>query len=240
MTPRSDRLVFLVVDKLISADAARRGGGAILPARAGAVQCRTTIGILLRWRRAVGRLGSQLSRAGTSSESRGDRRRDLHHFWCRLRWRDTRGLPYGLLEGERRLPERRHAYRSRHFWGADHPLHLLLAFVSSPVAAVALLSSTLFFLRWAGLYWSIPATLTDRGRAGVLGGMMNFAGNVGGILVPIIVGVIVQVTGSYFLALMFFSRSQGVYHRQHGSGAIRCVASTPSITPAHIYVTTRF
>jgi ACS family D-galactonate transporter-like MFS transporter len=86
-----------------------------------------------------------------------------------------------------------------------------LAFVSSPVAAVALLSSTLFFLRWAGLYWSIPATLTDRGRAGVLGGMMNFAGNVGGILVPIIVGVIVQVTGSYFLALMFFSASGVLY-----------------------------
>src|SRR5438093_4396394 len=31
------------------------------------------------------------------------------------------------------------------------------------------------------LYWSIPATLTDRGRAGVLGGMMNFGGNLGGI-----------------------------------------------------------
>jgi ACS family D-galactonate transporter-like MFS transporter len=53
--------------------------------------------------------------------------------------------------------------------------------------------------------------LTDRGRAGILGGMMNFAGNVGGILVPIIVGVIVQVTGSYFLALMFFSASGVLY-----------------------------
>jgi ACS family D-galactonate transporter-like MFS transporter len=87
----------------------------------------------------------------------------------------------------------------------------LLAFVSSPVAAVALLSSTLFFLRWAGIYGSIPSTLTDRGRAGVLGGMMNFAGTAGGILVPIIVGVIVQVTGSYFLALMFFSASGVLY-----------------------------
>ena len=84
---------------------------------------------------------------------------------------------------------------------------LLLAFVRSPIAAVALLSSTLFFLRSAGLYWSIPATLTDRARAGILGGIMNFAGNVGGILVPIIIGVIVQVTGSYFLALMFFTAS---------------------------------
>jgi ACS family D-galactonate transporter-like MFS transporter len=87
----------------------------------------------------------------------------------------------------------------------------LLAFVTSPVAAIALLASTLFFLRWAGLYWSVPATLTDRGRVGVLAGIMNFAGNVGGILAPIIVGVIVQMTGSYFLALMFFSASAVLY-----------------------------
>jgi len=87
----------------------------------------------------------------------------------------------------------------------------LLAFVSSPVAAVALLASTLFFSRWGGLYWSIPPILTDRARVGVLGGIMNFAGNIAGILVPIIVGVIVQVTGSYFLALMFFSASGVLY-----------------------------
>jgi len=86
-----------------------------------------------------------------------------------------------------------------------------LPFVTSAGAAVALLASTLFFLRWAGLYWSIPATLTDRRRAGVLGGMMNFAGNVGGIVVPIIVGVIVQATGSYFLALMFFTACGVLY-----------------------------
>jgi ACS family D-galactonate transporter-like MFS transporter len=87
----------------------------------------------------------------------------------------------------------------------------LLAFVTSPVAAVALLASTLFFSRWGGLYWSIPPTLTDRARVGVLGGMMNFAGNIAGILVPIVVGVIVQLTGSYFLALMFFSASGVLY-----------------------------
>ena len=87
----------------------------------------------------------------------------------------------------------------------------LLAFVSSPVAAVALLASTLFFSRWGGLYWSIPPILTDRGRVGLLGGIMNFAGNVAGILVPILVGVIVQLTGSYFLALMFFSASGVLY-----------------------------
>jgi MFS transporter, ACS family, D-galactonate transporter len=88
---------------------------------------------------------------------------------------------------------------------------LLLGFVADPLIAVALLASTLFFLRWAGLYWSIPATLTDRGRAGILGGMMNLVGNIGGIAVPIIVGLIVQATSSYFLALMFFTASGVLY-----------------------------
>src|SRR5207244_11111435 len=74
-----------------------------------------------------------------------------------------------------------------------------------PILVVALLSSTLFFLRWGGLFWVIPSILATRDQAGFLGGVMNLGGNIGGISVPIIVGLIVQATGSYFLALMFFA-----------------------------------
>jgi len=80
-----------------------------------------------------------------------------------------------------------------------------VAQVKDPIVVVVLLSSTLFFLRWCGLYWVIPSVLATRDRAGFLGGMMNLGGNIGGISVPIIVGLIVQATGSYFLALMFFA-----------------------------------
>src|SRR5438552_1760349 len=80
-----------------------------------------------------------------------------------------------------------------------------VAQVNDPIAVVVLLSITLFFLRWCGLYWAIPSILATRARAGFLGGMMNLGGNIGGISVPIIVGLIVQATGSYFLALMFFA-----------------------------------
>ena len=45
-----------------------------------------------------------------------------------------------------------------------------------------------------------------RGNAvGLIGGVMNMAGSVGGITVPILVGIIVQATGSYFMALMLFT-----------------------------------
>ena len=77
--------------------------------------------------------------------------------------------------------------------------------VKSPVVIVALLSTTLFFLRWCGLYWCIPSILGTRDRVGFLGGVMNLGGNVAGIGVPIAVGLIVQATGSYYLALMLFT-----------------------------------
>ena len=80
-----------------------------------------------------------------------------------------------------------------------------VAYVTDAVVVVALLSSTLFFLRWCGMYWAIPSILATRARAGFLGGCMNLGGNIAGITVPIIVGFIVQFTGSYFLALMFFA-----------------------------------
>jgi ACS family D-galactonate transporter-like MFS transporter len=80
-----------------------------------------------------------------------------------------------------------------------------VAYVGNPVTVVVLLASTLFFLRWCGLYWCLPSILGTRNKIGFLGGLMNLGGNIGGILVPIIVGLIVQTTGSYFLALMFFA-----------------------------------
>lgn len=78
-------------------------------------------------------------------------------------------------------------------------------YTKNPAMVVALLSSTLFFLRWCGMYWCIPSQLGTRNKVGFLGGTMNLGGNISGVSVPIIVGVIVQTTGSYFLALMFFA-----------------------------------
>src|SRR6201991_3034285 len=80
-----------------------------------------------------------------------------------------------------------------------------VAYVTDPIAVVVLLSTTLFFLRWCGMYWAIPSALAGRDKSGFLGGCMNLGGNIAGILTPLIVGFIVQATGSYFLALMFFA-----------------------------------
>jgi len=81
---------------------------------------------------------------------------------------------------------------------------LAVAFVHSPAGVVALLCVALFFLRWCGMFWGVPATLGGQSRAGLLAGAMNFCGNIVGVIVPILIGLIVQFTGTYFLALMFF------------------------------------
>lgn len=81
----------------------------------------------------------------------------------------------------------------------------VVAYVDDPLGVVLLLASTLFFLRWCGMYWAIPSILAHRDRAGFLGSCMNLAGNIAGIAAPLIVGAIVQLTASYFLALMFFA-----------------------------------
>jgi MFS transporter, ACS family, D-galactonate transporter len=77
--------------------------------------------------------------------------------------------------------------------------------IKDPVAVVVMLSVTLFFLRWCGLFWAIPSIIGTKKRVGFLGGTMNLGGNCAGIGVPIIVGLIVQATGSYDMALMLFT-----------------------------------
>ncbi|MGH3516078.1 MAG: MFS transporter [Haloechinothrix sp.] len=77
--------------------------------------------------------------------------------------------------------------------------------IPDPMTAVALLSAVLFFLRWVGLMWSVPSILGGRDNAGVLGGAMNFSGNIAGIVTPIVVGLIVGATGGdYGPALLYF------------------------------------
>jgi MFS transporter, ACS family, D-galactonate transporter len=88
---------------------------------------------------------------------------------------------------------------------------LALPQVADPVAAVALLSVTLFFLSFGSLYWSLSAILAPKDKVGVVGGVMNFVGSSSGIAVPIITGHIPQVTGVCLVALYFFAACAALY-----------------------------
>lgn len=88
---------------------------------------------------------------------------------------------------------------------------LLLPRLSDPYAAVGLLSLTAFFLMWGSLYWSFPALLAAPARVGLIGGVMNLAGSLGGIAVPILVGLLLQHLGGYPAVLGFFALCSGLF-----------------------------
>ncbi|MNT59530.1 hypothetical protein D3C72_1970500 [compost metagenome] len=88
---------------------------------------------------------------------------------------------------------------------------MLLPTLHDAYAAVALLCLTAFFLMWGSLYWSFPALLAAPARVGLIGGVMNLAGSLGGILVPILVGVILQYFGGYAGVLGFFAGCSALF-----------------------------
>lgn len=70
--------------------------------------------------------------------------------------------------------------------------------------SIMVLSCAAFVLMWGSLYWSFPALLAPRSRVGTVGGMMNMAGSIGGICVPLIVGVLLDFLGNSYDPVLYF------------------------------------
>jgi len=100
---------------------------------------------------------------------------------------------------------------------------LLVNYVKSGTVAVLLLSITNFFLRWGGLYWSVPQMLVDKEYVGRLSGAMNFAGNIGGIIIPIFIGWAASIGNGFAIAFAVFC----------GAGLVMSLSSV-SINYSHI------
>jgi ACS family D-galactonate transporter-like MFS transporter len=113
--------------------------------------------------------------------------------WISDKWRAAGGRPNRVM---------------RTLFGASAIIAAISIFIvantRNAVVVVVLLSCTLFFLRWCGLFFSIPPNIATKSKVGFVTGTMNLCGTLMGICVPIIVGLIVQYTGSYFPAMMFF------------------------------------
>ncbi|WGF89948.1 MFS transporter [Marinivivus vitaminiproducens] len=88
---------------------------------------------------------------------------------------------------------------------------VVLPTIEAPVSAVLVLAFTYFMLCFGSLYWSLPAMLAPAQSEGFMGGMMNCAGSVGGIIVPLVAGVLLEVTGTFTAVLTYFAISAGLY-----------------------------
>ncbi|MEH3108222.1 MAG: MFS transporter [Sphingomonas fennica] len=80
---------------------------------------------------------------------------------------------------------------------------ILCNYVSSE-ALVILFMSLAFFGKGVGaLGWAVVADVAPRETAGLSGGLFNMFGNMSSIMTPIVIGGIIQSTGSFRLALVF-------------------------------------
>ena len=86
-----------------------------------------------------------------------------------------------------------------------------LPYLNSAALAIGVLCIAAFFLMWGSLYWSLPPLLVAKEKVGMMSGIMNMAGSIGGICVPIIVGIVLQASGGYEAVLWFFAGCSLVY-----------------------------
>jgi MFS transporter, ACS family, D-galactonate transporter len=76
-------------------------------------------------------------------------------------------------------------------------------FVQSDVVVIAILSLAFFGQGMVGLGWTLISDVAPKNLMGLSGGIFNFCANLAGIFTPLIIGVIVAKTGSFFYALAY-------------------------------------
>ena len=76
-------------------------------------------------------------------------------------------------------------------------------YVESIVIVIVIMSFAFFGRGFGGLGWAIISETSPKEVAGLNGALFNTFGNVAGITTPIIIGYILQITGSFNMALLF-------------------------------------
>ena len=77
------------------------------------------------------------------------------------------------------------------------------AFLESDALVITVLSIAFFGQGMSNLGWTLISEVAPVRLVGLTGGVFNFGTNLAGILTPIVIGVIVAATGSFFGALAF-------------------------------------
>lgn len=78
-------------------------------------------------------------------------------------------------------------------------------YVDSLNAIIAIMSIAFFGQGMAAIIWSTVGDIAPVDSIGLAGGVFNFIGNLAGIITPIVIGVILQMTGSFVGAMIFIS-----------------------------------
>lgn len=82
---------------------------------------------------------------------------------------------------------------------------ILANYVRSNEAVIAIMSVAFFGQGLAGLGWTLLSDVAPKEMLGLTGGLFNFFTNLSGIVTPIVIGVVVGATGSFFGGLAFIA-----------------------------------
>ena len=76
-------------------------------------------------------------------------------------------------------------------------------YVESSFLIVAVLTVAFFAQGMSGTSWAVIPEIVPPAQLGLVGGLFNAAGNLAGIVTPVVIGIIVDTTGSFVGALYF-------------------------------------
>ena len=75
--------------------------------------------------------------------------------------------------------------------------------VDSNALIVLILALAFFAQGMSGSSWAVISEVAPAGQLGLTGGLFNASGNLAGIVTPLVIGIVVQSTGSFVGALYF-------------------------------------
>lgn len=80
---------------------------------------------------------------------------------------------------------------------------VLANYVENDALVVGILSLAFFAQAMSSSGWSVLSEVAPEGTLGIIGGLFGAAANLSGIVTPLVIGIIVQETGSFIWALAF-------------------------------------
>lgn len=75
--------------------------------------------------------------------------------------------------------------------------------VDSNTAVIIIMSIAFFGQGMVGLGWTLISDIAPKNMGGLTGGIFNFCANMASIITPLIIGVIISMTGNFFYALIY-------------------------------------
>jgi ACS family D-galactonate transporter-like MFS transporter len=80
---------------------------------------------------------------------------------------------------------------------------ILANYLESDIAVIAILSLSFFAQAMSSSGWAVISEVAPPGQIGLIGGLFSASANLSGIVTPLVIGGIVQKTGSFVDALIF-------------------------------------